>query len=118
MTTRLWLLALAGLGLMSASLTAAEIQRELPARVAGILKAYSLPADSYSAWVQEIDSDEPLLAVNATEPRNPASTIKLLTTFLALEDLGPAYTWTTEVYLGGPAGRRAAAGRPVFQGPR
>jgi len=32
---------------------------------------------------------------------NPASTMKLLTTFAALEMLGPAYRWKTEVFLDG-----------------
>jgi D-alanyl-D-alanine carboxypeptidase/D-alanyl-D-alanine-endopeptidase (penicillin-binding protein 4) len=32
---------------------------------------------------------------------NPASTMKLVTTYAALELLGPAYTWKTEAYAGG-----------------
>jgi D-alanyl-D-alanine carboxypeptidase/D-alanyl-D-alanine-endopeptidase (penicillin-binding protein 4) len=79
----------------------AEVLSEPPASVARILQAYNLPSHSYSAWVQPLDADEPVLAINADVPRNPASTIKLLTTFLALEDLGPAYTWRTQAYLGG-----------------
>ena len=37
-----------------------------------------------------------------TAPRNPASVMKLVTTFAALELLGPDYRWKTEAYLGGP----------------
>ena len=33
---------------------------------------------------------------------NPASTIKLVTTYAGLELLGPAYTWVTEAYAAGP----------------
>ena len=33
--------------------------------------------------------------------RNPASTIKLLTTLVALDVLGPAYKWQTDVYAVG-----------------
>ena len=32
---------------------------------------------------------------------NPASTVKLLTTFAALDRLGPVYTWKTEIYGSG-----------------
>jgi len=71
----------------------------LPARVERVLSAHDLPLSSYSAWVQAAGAERPLLAVNADEPRNPASTIKLLTTFLALEELGPDYRWRTEAYL-------------------
>lgn len=81
--------------------SAAETLRELPPRVERVLKAYDMAPDSYSTWVQAVDANTPLLAVNAEIARNPASTIKLLTTFLALEDLGPAYTWVTEAYLDG-----------------
>ena len=35
---------------------------------------------------------------------NPASVLKLVTTFAALEGLGPTYTWETGVYLDRPLG--------------
>ena len=43
----------------------------------------------------------PRLAHRSTSPMNPASTMKLVTTIAALDLLGPAYTWTTPVYLDG-----------------
>jgi D-alanyl-D-alanine carboxypeptidase/D-alanyl-D-alanine-endopeptidase (penicillin-binding protein 4) len=39
--------------------------------------------------------------VNAEKPLNPASTMKIVTTYAALELLGPAYRWKTEVYQDG-----------------
>lgn len=73
----------------------------LPEPVARILSAHQMPAESISLFAQDVAENTPLLAVNIDVPRNPASTIKLLTTFLALESLGPAYQWKTESYLGG-----------------
>ena len=73
----------------------------LPESVARILAAHKIPEDSLSIFVQEIGQDTPLLSINSDVPRNPASTIKLLTTYMALEDLGPDYRWKTEAYLGG-----------------
>ncbi|UCG71684.1 MAG: D-alanyl-D-alanine carboxypeptidase/D-alanyl-D-alanine-endopeptidase [Chromatiales bacterium] len=93
--------AAAGLSLAGGAPAATNAEHELPPRVQRVLAAYDMAPASYSAWVQDVDADAPLLAVNAALARNPASTIKLLTTFLALEDLGPAYTWRTEVYLHG-----------------
>ncbi len=87
---------------MSAAQAASAERHELPSPVLDVLRGHDQPEDTYSAWVQEIGEADPVLAVNADQPRNPASTIKLLTTFLALEDLGPAYTWPTVAYLGGP----------------
>jgi serine-type D-Ala-D-Ala carboxypeptidase/endopeptidase (penicillin-binding protein 4) len=40
------------------------------------------------------------VAVLPDVPRNPASVLKLLATFAALEQLGPAYTWRTEIFAG------------------
>ncbi len=73
----------------------------LPAPVALALKHHGLPTKGLSIYVHEIGKAEPVLAVDADTPRNPASTMKLLTTLAALEELGPAYTWKTEVYADG-----------------
>lgn len=43
--------------------------------------------------VQAVDADAPIIRHNALQAMNPASTSKLLTTYAALELLGPAYTW-------------------------
>ncbi len=81
--------------------TLAQSTSELPASVQRIIDAHNIDADSFSVIVQRVDADEPLLAINPDTPRNPASTMKLLTTFVALEALGPSYHWMTEAYLGG-----------------
>jgi len=77
---------------------AAEVVDRLPPEVAQALKRYGFPERGLSAYVHEIGKPEPLLAVRADTPRNPASTMKLVTTLVALETLGPAYTWKTEAY--------------------
>ena len=70
---------------------------ELPEPVNKALVRYKLPPASFSAFVQNVGAATLLLAINENVPRNPASTIKLLTTFVALEELGPTYQWRTEV---------------------
>lgn len=74
----------------------------LPPEVVRMLRQYGLSEKGLSVFVQEIGQREPLLAVRADVPRNPASTMKLLTTLVALETLGPAYTWKTEAYATAP----------------
>jgi D-alanyl-D-alanine carboxypeptidase/D-alanyl-D-alanine-endopeptidase (penicillin-binding protein 4) len=86
---------------VSLSSAIADTRDTLPESVARILAAYKMPSDSLSVFVQNVDEDTPLVAVHSDLVRNPASTIKLLTTFLALENLGPTYQWKTEAYLGG-----------------
>lgn len=59
------------------------------------------PAD-VSVWVQRVGEGEPLIAHQVDASRNPASLLKLLTSFAALEGLGPDYRWQTELYALGP----------------
>jgi D-alanyl-D-alanine carboxypeptidase/D-alanyl-D-alanine-endopeptidase (penicillin-binding protein 4) len=49
-------------------------------------------------YVQEIGAKRPLLSINADRLLHPASILKLVTTYAALERLTPAYRWPTEVY--------------------
>ncbi|MEO8224796.1 MAG: D-alanyl-D-alanine carboxypeptidase, partial [Gammaproteobacteria bacterium] len=79
----------------------AQPQTALPAAVNRILVQRQLPETSVSVFVQRIGATEPLLSFNADVPRNPASVIKLVTTFAALETLGPTYQWRTEAYADG-----------------
>jgi D-alanyl-D-alanine carboxypeptidase/D-alanyl-D-alanine-endopeptidase (penicillin-binding protein 4) len=74
---------------------------ELPAPVAHALKGAGIPVAATAVWVGEVDAAAPLLAVNARLALNPASTMKLLTTYAALDLLGPAYVWKTEAFAGG-----------------
>ena len=73
----------------------------LPAGVRNVLGHRSLPAESLSLFVQDLDTEEVLLQWNAAEPRNPASVMKLVTTLVALDTLGPAYTWRTDIHAMG-----------------
>jgi len=75
---------------------------ELPARVASIAGALGVAEAGISVWVQALGSAEPVLAHRAEVPRTPASTLKLVPTFAALQALTPAYRWRTEAYALGP----------------
>jgi D-alanyl-D-alanine carboxypeptidase/D-alanyl-D-alanine-endopeptidase (penicillin-binding protein 4) len=72
---------------------------ELPPEVALVLSGHGIPAEDVSIVVQAVDSPEPTLSHLADVPRSPASVMKIVTTWSALEYLGPAYTWPTEVYF-------------------
>ena len=63
-----------------------------------IARNYGINAGSVSVYLKKIGDQKPFLAWNADAPRNPASTIKILTTFVALTELGPNYKWKTESY--------------------
>lgn len=78
---------------------AAQKDTRLPAELDSLLKRSGVPRHSYSIFAQRVGETKPLISVNADVARNPASTMKLLTTFVALDSLGPAYTWKTEAHI-------------------
>ncbi len=88
----------------------------LPRALQLIVDGHSLPASSYSFLVQEIGQDEPELSIRPDSRRNPASAIKILTTLVALDELGPAYLWPTEVYAIGPVKAGVLHGDLVLKG--
>lgn len=95
------LLAAAALALLSLP------ARALPDTVLAALDKAGIPPQRVAVVIQPVDAAEPLLAHNAESALNPASVMKLVTSFAALEQLGPAYTWSTEIWADGPlqAGR-------------
>jgi D-alanyl-D-alanine carboxypeptidase/D-alanyl-D-alanine-endopeptidase (penicillin-binding protein 4) len=74
---------------------------DLPPSVREALRNAKIPLQDVGILVQEVNAPAPLLEVNAKQAMNPASTMKLLTTYAALELLGPAYSWRTEAYVDG-----------------
>lgn len=88
----------------------------LPAPVRVALKQAKIPISGVGIVVQKVGARAPLLSQNAGRAMNPASTMKLLTTFAALETLGPAYRWKTEAYLDGKLENGVLQGNLVFKG--
>ena len=86
----------------SASVVKAEEQRVLPIEIQQALRRNKLDGQALSLVAIPLNGPGQITAFNADVPVNPASTIKLVTTFAALELLGPAHTWTTELYADGP----------------
>jgi len=70
----------------------------IPPGVQLVMDGHNLPKNSVSLFVREVGADTPLLAFNADQAMNPASAVKTITTLTALESLGPAFTWKTELY--------------------
>jgi len=79
-----------------------ETLTQLPPVVATALSAAGIPKSNIGVYVQDTDAQQPLLAVGAERALNPASAMKLVTTYAGLSLLGPAYTWKTEVYADAP----------------
>jgi D-alanyl-D-alanine carboxypeptidase/D-alanyl-D-alanine-endopeptidase (penicillin-binding protein 4) len=113
--TRRAVLALTPLLLLSCAATARD-RNYLPPEVERALTQRRIPGAALSVYVREVDRDEPLVSYNSTVARNPASTMKVLTTYAALELLGPAYTWSTRAYATGPVRNGVLEGDLVLVG--
>jgi serine-type D-Ala-D-Ala carboxypeptidase/endopeptidase (penicillin-binding protein 4) len=66
------------------------------------LAAARIPTDAAAVEVRPVDDGPLRWSSNDNKPMNPASTMKLVTTYAALHLLGPAYTFRTEVLAEGP----------------
>ena len=94
----------------------APLPANLPPTVAQAVRAAKLPASAVSFYVQEVGAARPLLSVNGDKAFNPASAMKLVTTYAALELLGPAHTWKTQVLATGTISNGALDGDLIFKG--
>lgn len=73
----------------------------LPEPMGKALKLQEIPASHVGLYVRQIGAAEPLVTHGEDKAMNPASLMKLLTTYAALDLLGPAYTWKTEAWVRG-----------------
>ena len=92
-----WAVLLSGASLGQSNPSA----RGLPAEVEAALEQAKLPRDALVAVVQEVGSSASRVSWQPQKPVNPASLVKLITTSAALDLLGPAWTWSTPVWLQG-----------------
>ena len=74
------------------------VGQQLPEPLRRILDIRRVPYDAVSIHVRDVDSGEVVLRWEDDVPRNPASTMKLITTLVGLDVLGPTYRWRTEVH--------------------
>ena len=88
----------------------------LPAAVANALRAAKLPASSAGFFVQDVTATRPALTLNPDKAMNPASVMKLVTTFAALELLGPSYVWKTGFYASAPVRGEVLDGDLIIKG--
>ena len=89
----------------------------LPPAVEAAMARAKVPPEALSVLVVPVEGGAaPRLAHRAQEPRNPASVMKLVTTFAALDVLGPAYVWNTPVYVQGTVQDGSLRGNVYIQG--
>ena len=93
----------------------------LPPEVEAMLARAKVPREALAAIVVDAapgatGKAAPLLAHQPGVAMNPASVMKLVTTYAALELLGPAYTWATPVFVDGTVDGGVLKGNLIIQG--
>lgn len=109
----LWGLALSG------AQAQAPTPSPLPPEVEAALSRARLPREALSVLVIDAQGGPrhaARLAHRAQVPMNPASVMKLVTTYAALDQLGPAYAWNTPVYVQGSVQDGSLRGNVYIQG--
>ncbi len=108
-------------GLLGVIAPLASQAQALPAEVDALLARAKVPQSALAAIVIDAapalnGKSVPLLAHRASAAMNPASVMKLVTTYAGLELLGPAFTWSTPVYVDGTVANGVLQGNLVIQG--
>ncbi|HWW71763.1 MAG TPA: D-alanyl-D-alanine carboxypeptidase, partial [Duganella sp.] len=99
------------------SVPGALAQQVLPGEVETALARAKVPRDSVTMLVADADGlRPPRLAWRTQVPVNPASIMKLVTTYAALDLLGPAYSWSTPVYVDGTVSNGVLNGNLYIKG--
>ena len=87
-----------------------------PAPVANALERAGVPQAAVGIHVYNLTDDELVLDVAGDTLFNPASVMKLITTFAALDILSPAFTWKTDALIDGPLSDGRLTGNLYFRG--
>jgi D-alanyl-D-alanine carboxypeptidase/D-alanyl-D-alanine-endopeptidase (penicillin-binding protein 4) len=85
--------------LSSGGATAAGSSTTVPAGISQLIGAQRLPGSSVSFVIVDPDTGRIVVSQNPDTPRSPASTVKTVTTFAALDMLGPTFIWQTRASL-------------------
>jgi D-alanyl-D-alanine carboxypeptidase/D-alanyl-D-alanine-endopeptidase (penicillin-binding protein 4) len=93
------------------------LAQALPPAVSTALERAKVPQDAVTMLVVDAEAKSPArLSHRAGVQVNPASVMKLVTTYAALDLLGPAYAWRTPVYVEGVVRNGTLFGNLYIQG--
>ena len=84
--------------------------------LSALLKKHKVSSDNLSVYVRDVNADQAMLAHNIDVVRSPASTVKLVTTFAALQQLGPNHAWPTEAWTRGKLTKGVLEGDLILKG--
>ena len=90
--------------------------RDIPPPVRAALAQAKVPLDAVSLIVEPVEKGPPVLVHQIGVAMNPASVMKLVTTYAALDLLGPAFTFHTDALYTGEIANGVLSGDLVLRG--
>jgi D-alanyl-D-alanine carboxypeptidase/D-alanyl-D-alanine-endopeptidase (penicillin-binding protein 4) len=101
---------------LGVALATSALADDLPPGVRAALTRHNVPEAGVSIVVREVEEGSDLISLNPETPRPPASTMKVLPTWAALDLLGPAYAWKTRAWSDVPVEKGVLKGNLYLQG--
>lgn len=102
---------------LTALVCGASLAQQIPPDVAAALERAKVPLDAVTLLVVDAEGRTPARLSHRTQvPVNPASVMKLVTTYAGLDLLGPAYTWQTPVFVDGAVRDGTLFGNLIIKG--
>jgi D-alanyl-D-alanine carboxypeptidase/D-alanyl-D-alanine-endopeptidase (penicillin-binding protein 4) len=102
--------------LLALALALPVFAQDLPPPVQSALAKANVPASAVGALVMPVDGGAPLVSHRASAAMNPASVLKILTSYAALDLLGPAFTFRTDFLVRGELANGILEGDLVIRG--
>ncbi len=102
--------------LSAVSIGMPALAQPVPPAVAAALRAAAIAPGEYGVVALPLDGGPPLIAHNESLAFNPASTMKLVTTYAALSLLGANYRWQTPILVRGQISDGVLDGDLVLRG--
>lgn len=70
-------------------------------KVEDVLRSYKLQSAEVGIYAVPFSKNAPIVSINKDLPLNPASCMKLITSAVALKELGPDFQFSTKFYIAG-----------------
>ena len=94
-----------------------SVSAELPQPYKQLINKYNFKKDSFSIVVKNLTAPEKKAIIyNGSKNFNPASLTKIITSFIALDKLGPNYKWESDFYYTGQLKDSTLQGDLIFVG--
>jgi len=90
---------------------------DIPESYKNLSKTYNYNKENYSFIVKNLSNkNEPIVAYNKEKLFNPASVAKILTTYIALDELGSNFRWRSDFLYSGDIVGDTLSGDIIFKG--